>query len=77
MNLNEALGLLDLHVEAILEIVQEPSVSVVHLILLEPGAVDPRRNVGELESEVDVAPSSSSATFCKKAASKSSRACAP
>lgn len=38
--LDEILGLLDLHVDAILEVVHEPSASAVFLILLEASGVD-------------------------------------
>lgn len=55
MNLNKVIGLLDLYVDAILEVVHEPSASLVLLVLLEAGGVDMRRHVSELQAEVDAA----------------------
>lgn len=53
MNLYKLRGLLDLHIDVILEVLHEPSASTGPLVLLEAGGVDVRGYVGQLEAEVD------------------------
>lgn len=55
MNINKVFGLLDLHVDVIIEVFREPSLTIVLLVLPKACGVDLRRHLGELEVEVDVA----------------------
>lgn len=68
VNLNAVPGLLDLHIDVILEVVHQPGSSVVLPVLLESAGVDLRRNVGELKVEVDVAGLAQLTRFLKQAA---------
>lgn len=64
VNLNLMHGLLDLHVDEIVEVFHQPGSSVAPLILLKARGVDAQRHVCvQREGEVDVVASRSSPAF--------------